>query len=478
MSERPLDASSFHRQAEAVLALVAEQLERATSGAGRVATVREPDVELARWPEAPGAEPTLPLAEFVQRLLDGSVAQHHPRYVGHQVSGPVPEALLAELVVSALNNGMAAWEAGPASTAIERRAVEWLAGMAGLPGGAGGMFTSGGSLGNLTALLAVRQLRAGFDAWEEGAHGGPPWAWLVGEQAHYSLSRAVRILGAGGGGVEPVASDGAFRMDASLLPAALERARARGRRVLGVVASAGSTATGAVDPLPAIAEFCAREGLWLHVDGAHGLSALLSAEHRARVEGARHADSLVWDAHKLLGVPALCTAVLYRRAADAYTAFAQDASYLFQGEGARWWDVGQRTLECTKRGMALPLWALLLAVGTERLGRRVASRIALTEWLADRLDADRDFEIAHRPDLDILCFRYAPPGVPPERRSTLQGKLRARLLAEGSAFLTEARLRGEVWLRAVVLNPWVTEDSLEQVLDLVRHHGAAVLTEP
>jgi L-2,4-diaminobutyrate decarboxylase len=184
----------------------------------------------------------------------------------------------------------------------------------GWPETSGGVMTSGGSVGNLTALLAARQSRAGFDAWGAGGHGGPPLAVLCSAQVHYSISRALRIMGWGDGGAIAVPVDERYRLRAGELATAAARAAADGRRVIAVVASAGSTATGAYDPLGEIADFCDGSGLWLHVDGAHGASAALSPRLRHLVAGIERADSVVWDAHKMMMMPALVTGVLFRLA--------------------------------------------------------------------------------------------------------------------------------------------------------------------
>src|SRR6266545_663140 len=163
---------------------------------------------------------------------------------------------------------MAIYEMGPSTTAIERNLVQWFAARLGFPAGADGVLTSGGSIGNLTALLAARQAVAGFDVWDRGAHAGPPLCVLASQQTHYCVLRSTQIMGWGRDGVVPVAVDSRFRLDPAMLPAALDAAHRAGRKVVAVVASAGSTTTGAFDPLDAIADFCAAKGLWLHVDGA------------------------------------------------------------------------------------------------------------------------------------------------------------------------------------------------------------------
>lgn len=443
---------------------------------------RPPGDALARWPadygEHPGADDAL--AAVLAATAADSIRLHHPRYLGHQVPPPLPAAALADAAAALLNNGMVVYEMGGAATPQELAVIAWMARTLGLPATAGGLLTSGGSLGNLTALLAARQVVAGHDVWRGGAHAGPPLAALVGATAHYSVARAVRALGWGDGGAVEVACDDAYRMRADDLPRAHAAAVAAGRRPIAVVASAGSTATGAYDPLPAIADFCARAGLWLHVDGAHGAAAALSPRHRHLVAGIERADSVVWDAHKLLAMPALCTAVLYKDEAHAYAAFAQEASYLFAPE-REWWNLGLRTMECTKRMMGTILDASLRTCGVGFFRAYVERVFALGRALAARLAAAPDFELATAPDANIVVFRYRPtPALTGLALDELQAALRRRCLEAGRWYFLTARPGGRhgasLWLRTALMNPLAGAAELDGLLAAIREAGAGAAT--
>lgn len=426
-----------------------------------------PAQALEAWPGSfpPGAG-QVSVEDLFARVLAGSNHLHDPRYVGHQVTAPLPLAALADLVAALLNNSMAVYEMGPVATAMEQRVLRFLADSLGLGAAADGVLTSGGSIGNLTALLAARQAKAGFDAWREGASAGPPLAILASEQTHYCVRRAAAILGLGEAGVVEVAVDERFRMRPGDLPAALERARARGRRVIAVVASAGSTAAGAFDPLRPIADFCAAHDLWLHVDGAHGGAAALSPRTRHLVEGVGRADSVVVDAHKMMLMPALVTAVLYRDGSRAWGAFAQDASYLFHANEDAWADVGTRTLECTKKMLSLKLYATLSVYGTQMFGDYVANAFDLARRFAARIAAAPDFELAVEPECNIVCFRHVLAGT--DDLDALQARIRAHVVASGAFYLVQTRLRGALWLRTTLINALTTDDDLSALLDALR----------
>ncbi len=466
---RAYDPERFRADGHRVIDALADHLTTCIPGDDLPVLPWVPPAEMhAAWPGDFSDEPAADLADVLAATARGSIRLHHPRYLGHQVPPPVPGAALADAATALLNSGMAVYEMGGAGTPQELAVVAWMARVLGMPPTAGGLLTSGGSVGNLTALLAARQAVAGFDAWSGGAHAGPPLAVLVAGSAHYSIARAVRALGWGDAGAVEVAVDGARRMRADDLPRAHAAAVAAGRRPIAVVAAACSTATGAYDPLPAIADFCAAHGLWLHVDGAHGAAAALSPRHRHLVAGIERADSVVWDAHKLLAMPALCTAVLYKDEARSYEAFAQEASYLFAAE-REWWNLGLRTVECTKRMMGTILYASLRAYGVGFFRAYVERVFALGAALAARLAAARDFELAATPEANIVVFRHRPdPALTGAALDELQAKIRRCCLERGRWYFLTARLDGALWLRTALMNPLAGAAELAGLLDEIR----------
>ena len=470
------DAGLFRDQGHALIDQLADYLGRTTAG-GSVPVLPwvEPAVQLERWPGRFPEEPSGGLEELVSKVLAASHHIHHPRYIGHQVTAPAPLIALTGLVGSLLNNSMAVYEMGPASTAMERRVVAWMAAQLGFGAGADGVLTSGGSVGNLTALLAARQARAGYDVWARGTHE-QPLAVLVSEQAHYSVRRAAAIMGLGEDGVVLVPTDARFRLRAEALPDALERAQRAGRRVVAVVASAGSTATGALDPLDAVADFCAAHDLWLHVDGAHGAALALSPRHRPRLAGIERADSVVWDAHKMMLTPGLVTAVLFREGARSYEPFAQEASYLFGGAAPEdeWFNYAHRTLECTKRMKSLELYVALSVLGTRLFGDYVAGMVDLAAELALRLRETRDFELAVEPECNIVCFRHLRPGLEGPALDRLQEAVRRALVAEGGFYIVQTRLPAGVFLRTTLMNPLTTPADLAALLEAIRRIALTV----
>lgn len=466
---------------EQLIKLLSSYLQQADAGALPVLPYVDPDTMLQRWnlpipASGKGMEDAFTL---LRRTLAESNHLHHPRYMGHQVSAPLPLAAVCDLVSALLNNSTAVYEMAQVGTVMEAHLVRWIAGLAGFDAArAGGLFTSGGSLGTLTALLAARQVmakRKGIgDLWRDGyAPGGPRPAVLVSAQAHYCVLRAVQIMGLGEQGIVPVRTDSALRVDPSALAAAYETARLAGREPIAVVANACSTPTGSYDPLERIADFCAAKDLWLHVDGAHGFGAAIVPQYAPLLEGIARADSLVWDLHKMLRMPALCTAVVFRDKAHSYATFAQDASYLFQGTPEQeWYNLGQRTIECTKGMIALKAFICLQVYGTQYFADYIAGCYALAHRFYEVLHASADFECPVVPQANILCFRHVPAGIPAAALDGLQGSIRQKLIASGKFYISQTRLAAGLYMRVTLINPSTQDSDLQALLEEIRSTAA------
>jgi len=386
--------------------------------------------------------------------------------MGHQVAAPIEVGQWFEWAAAALNQGSAIYEVGPASNAIEKALVDRLIAAIGFASKADGFATHGGTVGNLTALLAARNA-ALPSSWSEGNKSDA--VLVAGADSHYSVTRAAGILGIGFENVVKVPLDEKRRM----LPSALRSTLSdlRGRTVVAVVATSGSTSVGAFDPLEDLAEVCQKAGVWLHVDGAHGASILLSQKHRHLAQGIGKARSVVWDAHKLLGVAALCTFVLFQDFADSYRSFSQNAPYLFDPENPLEMDMAHRTLECTRRALAVPLWGLWSTKGEGFFASHIDALFARTAQFYELLREQADFKVIHEPECNILCFRYIPEGLnheTAERLNELQRQIRASLVKRGNFYITQTVLDGTRALRVTLMNPETSVSEQEGLLQEIR----------
>jgi len=387
----------------------------------------------------------------------------------------VPLAGLFDAVGAVTNQPMAVYEMGPWATAVERAVIRRLGKMLGLPDGFSGIATHGGSLANLTALLTARNVTL-KDAWKRGMrHAGSP-VLVVQADAHYSIARAAGILGLGTENVVKIPLDDRRRMRPDALDAELARLDAEGRPVIAVVGCSGGTLTGAFDPLESIGEICRRRGVWLHVDAAHGGSAAMSEKHRHLLQGIDRADSIVWDAHKMLYAPALCAFVFYREGKHEYATFEQDASYLFDPTAPYLaeFDVGLRTVECTKRAAAYGLWGVWSLFGKQLFAELIDRTYALRRAFPEMLEAADDFVPLNVPECNILVFRHIPKELrdaDDARLGRFQFELRRRVIESGRFYLVSTHFEGIGALRTVIMNPLITLDDLAALLETLRETG-------
>ncbi len=461
-------ADAFRQQGHALIDLLADHLATAEAGTGPVLKYRLPEEQLAYWQadfaQPPGADPIPLLATMLQR----SIHLHHPHCIGHQVSPPLPLAALTGLMTGMLNQGMAVYEMGMTANALERIVTQWLAEQLTLGSEAGGLLTSGGTLANLTALLTARAVRAPADVWEGGTTSR--LAIMVSEEAHYCVDRAARIMGLGTEGIIKIPTNDRFQMRTDLLEMYYEQASASGLVVFAIVGSCCSTSTGSYDDLTAIADFCEKHTLWFHADGAHGAVAALSETYRHLVRGIERADSVVVDFHKMMMVPALVTAVLYRRDADSYRTFQQKAQYLWaDAEAKDWFNSGKRAFECTKLMMSANVYTLLRTYGPQLFTANVETLYGLAENLVEQLRGRPDFDLAVEPEANIVCFRYVGTEVDAQKLDRLNAQIRTRLVTEGAFYIVQTTIRGRVYLRVSLMNPLTTPEHLTRLLDeLVR----------
>jgi L-2,4-diaminobutyrate decarboxylase len=417
---------------------------------------------------------------LVGHILSSGQNLQHPRYIGHQVPASVPIAALFDAVGSVTNQVMAIYEMGPWATAVECAIINALCDKIGWQSEiAGGLLTSGGSLANLTALLTARNIGLP-GCWETGV---PPEAIMVAHpDAHYSISRSAGILGLGTEQVVRAVIDDNRRIDQQQLDEQLQELKNANKIVVSVVACSCATPIGAFDNLNAIADVCQEHSIWLHVDAAHGGSALMSRQHRHKLSGIDRADSVVWDAHKMLFVPALCAAVLYKNREHRFETFRQDAPYLFDpsNPGLAEYDSGVATIECTKRALGFGLWGIWSLFGEELFEQLVDRTFERGHQLWQLVrDAD-DFEALHEPECNIVAFRHLPKSIAnatEEIQNQFQFDLRTRLIQSGDFYIVQAKLNGQSALRACVMNPLTTEADLQELLNSLRRHATEMLAD-
>lgn len=392
-----------------------------------------------------------------------AVASHvragNGRFFGYVAGSGEPVAAMADLYASVLNQNVTSWRSAPVAVAIERTVVGWIASLIGCPAFVGS-FTSGGSAGTTMALAMAREAHA--PANENGAQ---PCVVYGSSEVHSAVSKAVMLLGIGRSNLREIPVDDEFRMRTDLLEAAIDADRRAGRRPIAVVASAGTIAVGAIDPLAEIGRIARANDLWFHVDGAYGApAALVKPEAFAGLDAA---DSIVVDAHKWLYQPIDCSVLLYRDQSAARAAFGHVGDYAksLLEDPVEAFAFFEESMELSRRFRALKLWLSLRYHGAAAFRASIAQDMQLAGRLGERIDAEPSLERLAPIPLSAVCFRWVAG--PPESLDTRNLAILRHVVRRGRVYLSNATIRGQFALRACIVNHRTTEDDVEAIIDEV-----------
>ena len=414
-----------------------------------------------------------PVQEVVDQLttevFPWATQMGHPRFYGFIPSPASPVSWLGDMLTSGFNPHGASWLQGSGPAMIELACLEWLAREFGFPADAGGVFVSGGSHSNLTACMVARDRRLTHEQRPRGVI-------YYSDQTHTSVLKALLVLGFHRDQIRVLPTDDAFRLRPDLLAAAVAADRAAGRVPFLVVANAGTTNTGAVDPLADICALARRENLWVHVDGAFGAAGALVPGQEKLFRGLGEADSITFDAHKWAFQTFACSCVLVRRRADLFQIFSIRPEYLRDAatddEHPNFSDYG---IELTRPHRALKFWLTLQVLGEDELRRRIAHGIAQAELLEPLLAALPGCRIISRATNGLVAFRFEPPGLDTAATDTLNAAIAKWTQADGRCGVLSTRLRNQTALRICTLSPDATADDLRITVEALRDALAAEL---
>lgn len=456
------NANDYAQVAQKVLKVLTQYLQKSQNGAVQVLnqvplpTIRA-ELNLDKLLEEGGLSPDN-IDIFVSNFLSYSMHMHHPHYMGHQVAVPHPAAAIAEAINGLISNPMSIYEMGPGAATIERTVVDWMLKKVGWEHSGAGLFTHGGSLANIHALLSARA-KTDPNAWDEGP--ARDLVVLAPASTHYSIARAVAIIGLGQKSLVPVPTDHEERLIPSELERLIRVLQGEGKRIMAVVANACATSTGLHDPLAAISTICSKYDCWFHVDSPHGATALLSQKYGHLLSGIEHADSMVWDAHKMMQTGSLSTALLFKNKENYQYTFIQKASYLLHEKDNPGYDVLPYQIECTKAGLATKLFFVLASIGESRMGQFVEDLYDRTQLFANIISETDGFCCDIPVESNILTFRYMP-----EKFDQLQ--LRQQLINEGNFYITSTEVSGTRYLRLVLMHLGTTTNTLQSMLDSIK----------
>ena len=395
-------------------------------------------------------------------MLDASVSPARPRYLSYIGSSGLAAGTVGDALAATYDVNLAGHSAGAAI--LEDQASRWTAEFVGHPHARGG-FTAGGQISNLTAILAARE-RSMPGARVAGVLGRSGAIYCSGE-AHHSIVRAADVAGLGTGSVRRLPIDAQRRMVPEALERTLEDDLAAGITPVAVVATAGTTLTGAIDPIAELATICEARGIWLHVDGAYGLPAAATPAAAPLFTGIDRVDSATLDAHKWLGVPKSCSVLLVQDEAVLEAAFGHQESYMLHREGTV--NPVDRTLEYSRPMRSLKLWLAFRVHGAAALRSWIQRGIDNVRLLDELIGEDPDFEALHRPMLSTLCFRHRPAGVADVDAHNL--RLAHAMQADGRVHLAPATIDDRVCLRVCFVNFRTTAEDVRMTLDVARELG-------
>jgi glutamate/tyrosine decarboxylase-like PLP-dependent enzyme len=378
-----------------------------------------------------------------------------PRFFGYVFGSGEPIGALGQFAAGVLHQNATAWRSAPSANAIERTVVGWLASAIGCDGFSGSL-TLGGSSANLMALCMAREAKAAAN--ETGVHGGVVYCST---EAHMSIAKAAALLGMGHNSVRLIPVDSDFRMRTEDLRAAIAHDLASGHIPIAVVASAGTTATGSIDPLRSIAGICQEFKLWMHIDGAYG--ALASMAIPEAFGGIALADSISLDPHKWLYQPTGCGCLLYRGPSDARRAFSHSADYArtFSDDPIEGFAFFEESIELSRPFRALSLWLSLRYYGLRAFQQSIRDDLRLAQVLADTVDAEPNLERLAPTALSAVCFRYVGPA---RNLDALNARILDRVIRRGRVYISSASINGKFALRACVVNHRTTEDDVKAVV--------------
>ena len=472
-------ADEFRKQGHELIDILAGYLEQqATNPNEKALNWQNPDQLLDKWNNYLQSEPNFSDASLFNNMLHDSIHIHNPKFIGHQVCAPLPHAALSELVTAFTNNSSALFEMSPVGTVMEKIVVDQMCKAFGYGKQAFGLITSGGSIGNLTALLAARQVISENKFWEQGTIQGAQLAIMVADTAHYSIERAIKIMGWGNMGLIKVPVTNDFKINPEYFEPLYMDALDKGIKVIALVLNTCSTATGTYDPIDEAADFCAKYRIWLHADATHGGAAIFSDTHRLFLKGIEKADSIVIDFHKMMMIPALATAVLFKNGNHAYASFAQKADYLWTEQTEpEWFNPAKRSLECTKFAIGIKVFGIFKKYGTQLFSDFVDTTYQQAANFAQTITQTPHFELLKQPESNIICFRFNNGNLPSDSEiSELNAAIRLHLTQEGLFYIVQTGVNNATWLRLTVMNVYTTNEHITQLLHKITGLAAQIMS--
>ncbi|WP_038472598.1 pyridoxal phosphate-dependent decarboxylase family protein [Fimbriimonas ginsengisoli] len=417
--------------------------------------------------------------QFLRDVLPYPNGNLHPRFYGWVQGNGTPLGMMADMLASGMNAHLAGFNQAPPS--VELKVIDWLRELLGFPEGTSGLLLSGGSMASLTGLAVARNAKAGFDVREEGVQGDKPHLTVYGSsETHSWAKKAVELLGLGNRAFRRVPVKPDFTLDVEALKAAVREDREAGHRPIAVLGTAGTVNTGATDDLDALADLCAAENMWLHVDGAFGALAAISPRLRPLVKGLERADSVAFDLHKWMYLPFEVACLLVRDGEAHRSTFSQNASYisaLDRGTIAGGLFLADLGVELTRGFKALKVWMSLKAYGIGRFSGLIEQNVDQAQYLEKLVGVEPSLELTAPAPMNIVCFRYLADGLSDEKLNDLNSELLFRVQESGAAVPSSTVIDGKFCLRVCFVNHRTRFEDVDDLVSVVLRIGGELSAE-
>lgn len=419
------------------------------------------------------------LDELQHLYLNDTIAFHHPKYLAHLNCPVLIPTLVAEIISSAVNTSMDTWDQSIGATFIEQQLIEWTLKQIAYPQNADGIFTSGGTQSNLMGLLLARDEYIHKHYNINSKISGLPddaakFRIFCSELSHFSLKKNASLLGLGQKAIIPVRTDKLYKMDIAALKEAILACKREGNIPIAVVATAGTTDFGSIDPLSEIAGIAREHQLWFHVDAAYGGGLILSEKHKAKLHGIEDSDSVTIDYHKTFFQP-VASSGFFMRDKKYISHISYYAEYLNskEQEADGLPNMVKKSIQTTRRFDALKLWLTLRVTGINGLGQFIDDIIELANDTTDLMSGDNDFEVLNQPEISAIVFRLVPSNyaLSEDEISSLNACIRKSMFNEGAALIASTKFKGATYLKFTLLNPLTKIEHIQEVISHIKLHG-------
>jgi len=423
------------------------------------------------------------LEELKHIYLNNAVYFHNPKYVAHLNCPVAYPSVIAEQILSAINSSLDTYDQSGAGTLMEQKLIDWTCKQIGFNSEADGIFTSGGSQSNLMALLIARDYYAqtfqNTSLRDSGlTEQATRYKIFTSEVSHFSVQKSAAILGLGYDAVVSIPVDNAFKMDIHALKHAIEKTIEEGDTPICVVATAGTTDFGSIDPLHAISQLCKAHNMWMHVDAAYGCGLLVSNQHKTKLNGIENANSVTVDYHKSFLQP-VSSSAFFMQNGQHFSLLTHHADYLnpLNTDTEKTPNLVDKSLQTTRRFDALKLWLTLRVMGAEQIGNVFDKVIKLAKQTHAILNQDDEFEVIHQPEISTLVFRFYQKNLPNELLNTVNNQIKEKCFKAGECAIARTKVKGVQYLKFTLLNPTTSIKHISEILSEIKAHAYLELSQ-